>query len=87
MSQRRAHHPDGTEIPPATVGGHLAKGLHLVEVWCNDCTRCVEVSVNHLPPDLPIPDIALHFRCSTCGCRNTSSRMSISEFYRSGTGR
>lgn len=86
MSQRRAKNHDGTEIAPASVGGHLAEGLHMVEICCNSCVRCVEVSVDGMPHDLPVPDIALRFRCSTCGGRNTSSQMSISGFYRSASG-
>lgn len=71
-------------IQPATVGSEVAKGYRLAEVWCNPCSRSVEVSIEVLPPDLPIPDIALRYRCSVCGGRNITSRMSISEFYRIG---
>lgn len=34
-----------------------------------------------MPDDLPIPDICLRFRCSRCGSKNLTSRMSIREVY------
>jgi hypothetical protein len=68
-------------IQPATVASELAKGRHLAEIWCNRCVRHVEVPIDDLPPELPIPDIALRYRCSVCGGRNITSRMSIPEFY------
>ncbi|AMJ63055.1 hypothetical protein [Bosea sp. PAMC 26642] len=68
-------------IQPATVGDQLAQGRHRVEIWCNPCSRHVEVEIDTMAPDLPIPDIAMRFRCSVCGGRNLTSRMSIVEFY------
>jgi hypothetical protein len=34
---RRAYDHDGREIPPATVGNHLAHGLRTVAASCDDC--------------------------------------------------
>lgn len=78
---RRAYNRDGSEIQPATVGGELAHDTHLAEIWCNACVRSVVVPIDDLPPDLPIPDIALRYRCSVCGGKNIMSRMSIEEKY------
>lgn len=78
---RRAYNPDGSMIQPATVASQLAAGFRLAEIWCNPCSRHVEVPIDKMPPELPIPDIALHYRCSICGGRNITSRMSIAEFY------
>lgn len=79
---RRAYNSDGTMAQPATVGSHLASGHHLAEIWCNTCTRYIEVPVDDLPHDLPIPDICLRYRCSRCGGKQLSSRGSIAEMYR-----
>lgn len=80
---RRAYNKDGSMIPPATVGSELGKGLRLAEIWCNPCNRHVEVPIDDMPADLPIPDICLSFRCSQCGGKKLTSRMSIHEFYAS----
>ena len=83
-SRRRAHDKDGRVIPPATVGSELAQGYRLAEIWCEPCCRHVEVAIDGLPADLAIPDIAsaMRYRCSVCGGRQLTSRMSIAEFYR-----
>lgn len=79
---RRAHDAEGREIQPATVGSETAQGYRLAEVWCEPCCRHVEVTIEGLPADLPIPDIALRYHCSVCGGRQLTSRMSVAEFYR-----
>lgn len=78
---RRAYRADGTEIEPLTVGSHLAAGFRLVEVWCEACHRHAEIDVSALPPELPVPDIALRAVCSHCGSRQATSRPSVGEFY------
>jgi len=42
----------------------------------SDCSasRSVEISLDGLPDDLPIPDICLRYRCSKCGGKDLSSR-------------
>jgi ribosomal protein L44E len=78
---RRAYDKDGGEIQPATVGSERAKGFTKAEIWCNPCTRFVEVSLDGLPDDLPVPDICLRYRCSKCGGKSLTSRGSIREHY------
>ncbi|WNJ89625.1 hypothetical protein [Bosea sp. 685] len=78
---RRSYDKVGRELPPATVGGERTQGRRLAEIICHPCVRFVEVPIDDLPPDLPIPDICLRYRCSKCGGKNLSSRMSISEHY------
>lgn len=79
---RRAYDRNGSMIEPVTVASHLVSGLRLVEVWCNPCSQHVEVETDAMPPGLAIVDIALRFRCSACGGKQLTSRMSIPEFYR-----
>lgn len=79
---RRTYDRDAKMVQPATVGSQLASGYTLAEIWCNPCNRSVEMPITGMPLDLPIPDIALRYRCSVCGGRNITSRMSIPEFYR-----
>ena len=79
---RRAYDKDGREIAPATVHSLRADGYTRAEVWCNDCTRHAEVSLDGLPEELPVPDICQRYRCSVCGGKNLTSRGSISEMYR-----
>lgn len=78
---RRAYNKDGSMVQPATVGGERARGYQRAEIWCNDCHRHAEVSLDGLPDDLPIPDICLRYRCSKCGGKNLMSRGSIDEHY------
>lgn len=78
---RRAYHQDGTEVPPATVGGERLQGYHRAEIWYCECWHHAEVSTAGMPADLPVPDICLRFRCSQCGSRKLTSRMSVCEFY------
>lgn len=64
-----------------TIAHHIAQGLHRVEIWCNSCTRYVAVTIDDLPPDIPINQVWRRYRCETCGGKNLSSRMDVSEFY------
>jgi hypothetical protein len=78
---RRSYDKDGRELQPATVGSELLGGRRMAEIWCNPCVRYAEVPIDGLPPELPIPDICLRYRCSKCGGKNLSSRMSITEMH------
>lgn len=53
---RRAYDKDGSTMQPATVGGERARGYQRAEIWCNDCCRHAEVSMEGLPDDRPDPD-------------------------------
>lgn len=79
---RRAYDKDGNEIPPATVGGHLAQGLKLIDIFCNDCNHSKHgIDISSLPPETAMPDICLRYRCSRCGSKNLMSRGDTHEFY------
>lgn len=79
---RRAYDRDGREIQPATVGSHLALGRRKIEIFCNDCRRYGNgIDVSDLPPETPIPDICLRYRCSVCGSKNLISRGDTHEHY------
>lgn len=81
QNPRRAYNKDGTEIPPATVGGELTRGHCRAEIWCGECHHHAEVPIDDMPAELPIPDICLRYRCSRCGSKRLTSRMSMIEFY------
>lgn len=78
---RRAYNKDGSMVKPATVASHRALGLSRVEICCHDCKHHGEASTDGLPPELPIPDICLRYRCSKCGSKNLMSRGSVHEHY------
>ena len=79
---RRAYNRDGSEIQPATVASHMALGLRKIEIFCNDCRRYRNgIDVTDLPPETPIPDICLRYRCSVCGSKNLMSRGDTHEHY------
>lgn len=68
---RRAYDKDGRAIQPATVASQLVLGRKNVEIYCNSCGRHRGgIDVSELPPETPIPDICLHYRCSACGSKN-----------------
>ncbi len=78
---RRAYDENGAEIRPSTVGSERSGGYHRAQIWCGECQHHAEVSINEMPADLPIPDICLRYRCSRCGSKRLTSRMSMGEFY------
>lgn len=78
---RRAYDANGKMQQPATVGSQRALGFRRAEIWCNDCHRHGEISMDGLPDELPIPDICLRYRCSVCGSKNLMSRGSVDEHY------
>ena len=68
---RRAYDEHGNELPPATVESQLAVDYKTVMAFCNatDCGHGAPVPLAGLPPELPIPDIALRLHCSKCADR------------------
>jgi ribosomal protein L44E len=79
---RRAYNKDGSEIQPATVASHLTLGRRKIEIFCNDCRHYGNgFDVSDLPPETPIPDVCLRYRCSVCGSKNLISRGDTHEHY------
>ena len=79
---RRSYDKDGRELPPGTVGSHLARGLHCAEIFCHDCNHYKDgIDISSLPPETPFPDICLRYVCSRCGSKNLMSRGDTHEFY------
>lgn len=79
---RRAYDKDGREIQPATVASQMMLGRHQVEIYCNACRHYRGgIDVSDLPPETPIPDICLRYRCSVCGSKNLMSRGDTHEHY------
>jgi ribosomal protein L44E len=80
-NSRRAYDRNGNMQKPETVGSSRALGHRRAEVWCHTCHHHAEISMDGLPDDLPIPDICLRYRCSSCGGKDLMSRGSIAEHY------
>jgi len=49
-------------------------GVRAIIVWCEACGHHVDVCVDDLPGDLPVPGLARRYRCSKCGSRQVSTR-------------
>ena len=82
---RRAYDADGKIFEPPTVADQLAAGYKTVTAWCEGrgCVHHGDISLEGVPPDLPIPDIAvaLKLRCSSCGGREIKIQINVSELY------
>jgi hypothetical protein len=80
---RRAYDENGNEIPPVTVAGSLAEGFRTVMAHCDahNCGHCAEVPLKGWPPHLPVPDLALKLRCSSCGSRRIRMMVNVKELY------
>ncbi len=50
-------------------------GVRSVAAECQEigCRHEGSVNVDHLPADLPVPDVALRLRGSACGSRNVKT--------------
>jgi hypothetical protein len=79
----RAYDEQGKEIAPATVASTRALGLNTVAAFCEKrgCERSAVVSLNRWSGDVPIPDLALHLRCSKCGGRAIKIMLNVAELY------
>jgi len=77
----RAYDADGREIPPMTLANMRANGVRSVAASCQElgCHRHGVINVDHLPDDLPVPDIALRLRGSACGSKNVKTIPNWSE--------
>jgi hypothetical protein len=72
-SPRRADDTDGNEIPPLTLATMRERGVRSILVWCNACNYSVIFNADHLPDDLPVPDVALRMHCSECSSKNIAT--------------
>ena len=56
--------------------GDLIRDGKLLWLYCRDCfrERDVDPSTIPLPPDVPVPEIGKHMKCSACGSRKIDSR-------------
>ena len=72
---RRAYDANGLEIPPMTLANMREHGVRSVAAECQEigCGHEGSINVDHLPDDVPVPDVALRLRCSRCGSRNVKT--------------
>jgi hypothetical protein len=79
----RAYDEQGKEIAPATVASVRALGLNTVAAFCEKrgCERSAVVSLGGWSGEVPIPDLALHLRCSKCGGRTIKIMLNVAELY------
>lgn len=50
-----------------TLAGMRADGMRSVAYDCLCHPKDDEVNVDHLPADMPVPEVRKHIRCSGCG--------------------
>jgi len=57
------------------LGNMREHGVRSVVAECHEirCGHSGSVNVDHLPDDVPVPDVALRLRCSACGSRNVKT--------------
>ena len=81
---RCAYDEHGSEVAPlmlATMRGH---GVRSVRAWCGACGHHAIPNSDHLPDDLPAPDVALRLRCSKCGSKHIGTRLDWREMWAHG---
>jgi hypothetical protein len=72
---------DGDEIEPMSLANMRSLDVRSVWAFCTTigCGHEAGVNVDALPYDLPVPDVALRLRCSTCGHRSVTTHPDWSE--------
>lgn len=80
---RRAYDENGREIPPPTIASSRASGLNTVAAFCEarGCHHDAVISLKGWPDNLPVPDMALHLRCSKCGGKSIKVMINVRELY------
>jgi hypothetical protein len=69
----RADNKGGDETPPLTLATMRERGVRSILVWCNACNHDAIFDADHLPDDLPVPDVALRPRCSECNSKDIAT--------------
>jgi hypothetical protein len=72
---RSRRKPQPLRFKPVTIGD-LIKSGKLLEVHCSSCRPARHLYIDagsDLPRRLPVPQIADHLVCSSCGARNTDT--------------
>ncbi len=80
---RRAYDKDSTMLQRATVASTKAHGMTSITATCHSpgCHRSGDVSLDGLPNDMAIPDIAPLLKCSACGGKRITVMTNMREYY------
>ncbi len=57
-----------------SLGNMGEHGVRSVEATCEACKHEASISVDNLPGDAYVPDVALRLRCSACGSKQITTR-------------
>ena len=65
-------------MPGAPLSHLRQHEVTAIFAWCYACSRGEELDldmlIERLGPDLPVPDVAKHLRCSRCGGKTVQTR-------------
>jgi len=58
-----------------TLANRREHGIRSVEASCQEigCGHAGSVNIDQLPGNIPVPDVALRLRCSSCGSKNVKT--------------
>ncbi|MDX1711568.1 MAG: hypothetical protein R3316_10595 [Rhodovibrionaceae bacterium] len=77
--KRRAMQTADARRSAARLGRLAREGVDIF-CWCNRCGHNAVLEsaalAAELGPEMPVPDIGAHLRCSGCGCKDVASRPS-----------
>jgi hypothetical protein len=71
--------------PPMTLANMRANGVRAVTAQCEACNHQADVSVDAMPENVHVPQVARRLRCSQCGGKTISTRPAWHTSHRPGT--
>ena len=60
--------------PPMTLSNMRQNGVRAVAATCEACNHQADVSVDAMPENVHVPQIARRLRCSQCGGKQIDTR-------------
>jgi hypothetical protein len=71
--------------PPMSLANMRANGVRAVTAQCEACNHQADVSVDTLPENVHVPQVARRLRCSQCGGEQINTRPAWHTTQRPGT--